>query len=114
TVAFANKSQRTCTVQGFPGVDLKDATHTWSLVRSSAATPTVTLAPGDVTSFRITFLPFEQGSGNQEFTPTSAVITPPNETTSVTLKWEAGSIVLQDGATHPGTFVNPVVPNVSS
>jgi hypothetical protein len=112
TVALVNKGQGTCTLKGFPGVDLKDATHTWSLERSSTDAAKVTLAPSDEALFTINLVPAE-GSG-PAFTPTTAVITPPNETHSVSLKWEAGSIVQQDGATHPGTFVNPVVPNFSS
>ncbi|WP_262370805.1 hypothetical protein [Streptomyces sp. WAC01526] len=34
--------------------------------------------------------------------------TPPNETTSLTLKWPWGALVDQAGATHPATFVDPI------
>jgi uncharacterized protein DUF4232 len=105
-VVMTNSSGTTCTVKGFPGVDLK-AADTWSLVRSSASTAPVTLKPGASASFVITYLPWEAGSG-AEFPAKSLVVTPPNETTSVTLTWPGDSILRQDGATHPGTYVGPV------
>ncbi|MFH8346674.1 DUF4232 domain-containing protein, partial [Streptomyces sp. NPDC018045] len=38
----------------------------------------------------------------------TVAVTPPNETTSLTLKWPWGPLVDQMGATHPATFVNPI------
>lgn len=106
-VVFKNKTSAACTIQGFPGVDLKSSSGSWSLTRSSATPKKVTLAAGSSTTFTITFLPWTQGSGT-EFKATSVVITPPNETTSTTLTWPGGSLLLQDGATHPGTYTGPV------
>lgn len=103
---MTNSSGSTCLVKGFPGVDLKVA-DTWSLVRSSKSTSTVTLKSGASASFVISYLPWQAGSG-VEFKAKSVVITPPNETTSVTLNWPGGSVLRQDGATHPGTYVGPV------
>ncbi|WP_033027826.1 hypothetical protein [Streptomyces rimosus] len=40
--------------------------------------------------------------------PATVAVTPPNETTALTLKWPWGPLVHQDGATHPATFVNPI------
>ncbi|WP_333771243.1 DUF4232 domain-containing protein [Streptomyces sp. IBSBF 2435] len=105
-VVMTNSSGTTCTVKGFPGVDLR-AADTWSLVRSSTSASTVTLKPGANASFVITYLPWEAGSG-VEFKAKSLVITPPNETTSATLNWPGGNVLRQDGATHPGTYVGPV------
>ncbi|WP_369265109.1 DUF4232 domain-containing protein [Streptomyces sp. R35] len=106
-VVLKNKTSAACTIQGFPGVDLKASSGSWSLTRSSATPKKVTLAAGSSTTFTITFLPWTQGSGT-EFKATSVVITPPNETTSTTLTWPGGSLLLQDGATHPGTYTGPV------
>ncbi|KPI30513.1 Protein of unknown function DUF4232 [Actinobacteria bacterium OK074] len=106
-VVLKNKTSATCTIQGFPGVDLKSSSGTWSLTRSSATPKTVTLAAGSSATFTITYLPWNKGSGT-EFKATSVVITPPNETTSATLAWPGGSVELQDGATHPGTYTGPV------
>jgi hypothetical protein len=36
------------------------------------------------------------------------VITPPDDFTQAELTWDQ-SVILQDGATHPGTFTMPVV-----
>jgi hypothetical protein len=106
-VILQNKGSATCTLQGFPGVDLKSAGGSWSLVRSSVTPKKATLAPGHSATFIISFLPWTKGSGT-EFKATSVVITPPNETTSVTLAWPGGSVLLQDGATHPGTYTGPI------
>ncbi|MFE2418857.1 DUF4232 domain-containing protein [Streptomyces hokutonensis] len=106
-VVLKNKTSAACTIQGFPGVDLKSSGGSWSLTRSSATPQKVTLAAGSSATFTITFLPWTQGSGT-EFKATSVVVTPPNETTSATLTWPGGSVLLQDGATHPGTYTGPV------
>ncbi|WP_405969178.1 DUF4232 domain-containing protein [Streptomyces sp. NBC_00988] len=106
-VVLKNKTSAACTVQGFPGVDLKSSGGSWSLTRSGATPKQVTLAAGGSTTFTISFLPWTQGSGT-EFKATSVVVTPPNETTSATLTWPGGSVLLQDGATHPGTYSGPV------
>ncbi|MEV7395279.1 DUF4232 domain-containing protein [Streptomyces sp. NPDC091215] len=106
-VVLKNKTSAACTIQGFPGVDLKSSGGSWSLTRSSATPKKVTLAAGSSATFTITYLPWNQGSGT-EFKATSVVVTPPNETTSTTLAWPGGSVLLQDGATHPGTYTGPV------
>ncbi|MFE2965399.1 DUF4232 domain-containing protein [Streptomyces sp. NPDC059340] len=106
-VVLKNKTSAACTIQGFPGVDLKSSGGSWSLTRSGASPKKVTLAAGSSTTFTITFLPWNQGSGT-EFKATSVVVTPPNETTSTTLAWPGGAVLLQDGATHPGTYTGPV------
>jgi hypothetical protein len=106
-VVLKNKTSAACTVQGFPGVDLKSSGGSWSLTRSGATPKKVTLAAGGSATFTISFLPWTEGSGT-EFKATSVVVTPPNETTSATLTWPGGSVLLQDGATHPGTYTGPV------
>ncbi|TKA11550.1 DUF4232 domain-containing protein [Actinacidiphila oryziradicis] len=108
-VALRNKSGHICTLKGFPGVDLKGsgATTTWSLARKPASTTSFTLANGDTTEFTITFLVTKKGEEGS-WTPTTAVVTPPNETTSVSLAWPWSPVLLQDGATHPGTYVGPI------
>ena len=47
------------------------------------------------------------GSGRQLDVKT-IVITPPNETHSTDVPWEFQPVLLQDGATHPATYVGPV------
>ncbi|MFE0648289.1 DUF4232 domain-containing protein [Streptomyces sp. NPDC059534] len=106
-VRLTNKSGAPCTLKGYPGVDLVGDT-TWSLPRQTSQTPRpVTLKPGATTTFTLTYQSYEEGSG-VELTPKRIVVTPPGETHSTTLTWDFSSVLLQDGATHPGTYVGPV------
>ncbi|MFJ9345279.1 DUF4232 domain-containing protein [Streptomyces sp. NPDC101237] len=106
-VALTNKSGRTCTLYGFPGVDLVDGGRQWSLRRTDATPRRVTLASGAAAHFTLTYLPSDAGDSTA-FTPTTVVITAPDQRTSYDLPWHGGPVVLQDGATHPGTYVGPV------
>ncbi|MET7797170.1 DUF4232 domain-containing protein [Streptomyces decoyicus] len=108
SIVLTNKGSSTCKIGGFPGVDLKSENgQSWSLRRSSAKHTSITLAPGDSTDFTINL-----GLANKDeahpWMPASVTVTPPNETTSLTLKWPWGPLVDQTGATHPATFVNPI------
>jgi hypothetical protein len=108
-----NTSGRTCTLYGFPGVDITNnlAPHSpWSLARSSKAPTKVTLKPGTHTTFTITLLPVRSGAAQaDQVQPGALLITPPNEKQHFTLKWPyGGALVNQSEATHPGTYVNPI------
>jgi hypothetical protein len=103
-IAVHNRSGHTCLAGGFPGVDLNGGSVTWSLARKSAHYSPIALHPGDTTDFKITFQPEPQGT----WTPKTVTVTPPNETTSATLAWPWGPVLLQDGATHPVTYVGPI------
>ncbi|MFF9062864.1 DUF4232 domain-containing protein [Streptomyces sp. NPDC014882] len=112
-VWFTNRSERTCTLSGFAGVDMVGAQKTdgtWSLVRSSRKPVKVTLEPGDTVDFGITLLPVAASTPQTEkFVPSKFLVTPPNETEHFTLKWPfGGQILKQDGATHPATYLDPV------
>ncbi|MGW3011978.1 DUF4232 domain-containing protein [Streptomyces sp. NPDC001219] len=107
SIVLTNKGSRNCVIGGFPGVDLKaeNGGGLWSLKRSSAKHGSIPLKPGDSTDFTINLgLSKDEGS----WKPASAVITPPNETTSLTLDWPWGALTDQRSATHPVTFVNPI------
>lgn len=108
SVVLTNKGRSTCKIGGFPGVDLKSINggERWSLARSSAKYGSITLAPGDSTDFTINLAMTDEDEGFYQ--PAYAEITPPNETKSITIEWPWGSLVDQRGATHPGTFVNPI------
>ncbi|MFC0600021.1 DUF4232 domain-containing protein [Streptomyces palmae] len=109
SIVLTNSSGRTCKIGGFPGVDLKSENggQVWSLQRSSAKYGSITLAPGDSTDFTISLALAAEGDENT-WMPAQVEITPPNETTSLTLDWPWGALVDQTGATHPATFVNPI------
>ncbi|MEF9886321.1 DUF4232 domain-containing protein [Streptomyces sp. P9-A4] len=107
-VALTNKGGATCLLNGYPGVDLV-GDDTWSLTRQTSQKPRqVTLAPGASTSFTITYLSYDPASGSVEFKPRKIVVTPPGETHSTTLTWDFSSVLRQDAATRPGTYVGPV------
>ena len=60
-VALTNKSGHTCTMYGFPGVDLVNSGQQWSLRRTDATPQRVTLANGAAAHFTLTYLVAEQG-----------------------------------------------------
>ncbi|MHB9860546.1 DUF4232 domain-containing protein [Streptomyces sp. YIM S03343] len=110
---FTNQSKRTCTLSGFAGVDMIGAQKTdgtWSLARSSKKPVKMVLKQGDTVDFSITLLPVAKSTPQkQKFVPAKFLVTPPNETKHFTLKWPfGGQILKQDGATHPGTYLNPI------
>ncbi|MEU1801195.1 DUF4232 domain-containing protein [Streptomyces sp. NPDC019937] len=109
SIVLTNKGSRTCKIGGFPGVDLRSENggQSWSLQRSSAKYGSITLAPGDSTDFTINLALAGEDEENA-WMPASVALTPPNETSALTLKWLWGPLVDQTGATHPATFVNPI------
>ncbi|NDZ79911.1 DUF4232 domain-containing protein [Streptomyces sp. SID10853] len=112
SIKLTNRGDSTCTLHGFPGVRLVSKTgEAWDLRRSSDTPSTMTLHPGESTaSISIMLLAIPADSKDTKpFVPSKVLITPPNETTHVTLDWPYGGAILdQSGATHPGTFVSPV------
>jgi hypothetical protein len=109
-VVLTNTSAHTCVLRGFPGVDLVNSGKQWSLIRDSQSPHTIPLVPGASTQVTVTFLPWS-ANGNvasNNFAPTTLVITLPNETKSYDLPWRWGHVLLQDAATHPGTYISPV------
>lgn len=95
---------------GFPGVDLVGAArgqqnYTWSLVRSSVKYSKVTLRTGGVAHFGLVYLPGT--SGNVNIAVRKIIITPPNAYTHTQVTWNQ-SVLLQDEATRPGTYITPV------
>ncbi|GLE54524.1 DUF4232 domain-containing protein [Mycobacterium montefiorense] len=117
-VILTNVSQQTCTLQGYPGVDLvgpDDPTlgPTYSLPRQSGDVQAVVLAPGASAASLVAFLP-KIGPGGWEpaWPPTTIVVTPPDSTTALQTPWIAdGLTVLRQGdGTHPGGRVGPLQP----
>lgn len=99
-------------LQGFPGVDLVGAArgqqgYTWSLERSSAKYSRVTLQPGGRAHFNLMYLPAASGD-SAGIAVAKIVLTPPNTFTHWEVTWNQ-TVLLQDGATHPVTYIGPVV-----
>ncbi|MFD6436862.1 DUF4232 domain-containing protein [Streptomyces venezuelae] len=91
TVQFKNGGGRDCAVNGYAGVDLKTATgDTLSVDRNGEkATPGV-LKDGESAAFNITF-PINN-SGGSGVRVSKILVTPPNETKTVTIAWPAGTL----------------------
>lgn len=111
-VDLTNKGSSACTMDGFAGVDLVGAAngqqnYTWPLERSSASHSTVTLQAGQTAHFDLLYLPKAAGDSS-DISVVKFVITPPNTYTQAEVTWSQ-AVQLQDGATHPGTYITPVV-----
>lgn len=120
-VDLTNHGSSACTMEGFPGVDLVGVAngqenYTWPLVRASLTNAReshqgiskVTLQPGGTAHFDLRYLSGAPGDHNNLITVVKMVITPPNDYTQGQMTWDQ-QVVLQDSATHPGTFILPVV-----
>jgi hypothetical protein len=119
---MTNHASATCTMKGFPGVDVigdtsGQSSYDWTLTHSSANGTKVTLRPGATAHFDVVYLSGDLASGGGSENVISVqrmVITTPgqpdqgDDTVQGSLDWFQ-SVVLQDGATHPGTYVTPVV-----
>ncbi|MFD4632558.1 DUF4232 domain-containing protein [Streptomyces sp. NPDC058284] len=89
-ITMVNRGSTTCSATGFPGVDIKDADHTSSPIERGHAQPRVTtLKPGDAAVFNLAY--DIDTTGDSMTSPTNILVTPPNETHTVSLKWPAGA-----------------------
>jgi hypothetical protein len=107
-IKLTNTGSHTCTMHGFPGVDLVAGGSHWSLERKQTTSQTVTVSSGGSAYFGIDYMPYQSGSG-QKFSATTMVVTPPNDTHQLTIPWGEQPLLDQSGATHPATYVEPVV-----
>ncbi|WP_346776621.1 DUF4232 domain-containing protein [Streptomyces sp. HNM0574] len=82
-VSLKNTGSVTCTLQGFPGVDLKSKEGTASAERSTLDARRINVRPGEETRFTLHYPP--NHTGGSGLTYTSLTITPPDETRSHTL-----------------------------
>ncbi|MGW4380620.1 DUF4232 domain-containing protein [Kitasatospora sp. NPDC004531] len=105
-IELTNRSKSTCTMKGYPGLDLVGPKGTWSLARFQAAQPElVTLQPGGTAYVVVDYLP---GDSDGEFKVDRIVLTPPDDTSQLTVQWTGANPADQSGATHPVTYVRPV------
>ncbi|NEB75549.1 DUF4232 domain-containing protein [Streptomyces sp. SID14478] len=103
-ITMINRGSTTCSATGFAGVDIKDEDHTSSPIERGPAQPRVTtLKPGDAAVFDLAY-PIDH-TGKSLASPTDIIVTPPNETHSVTLDWPAGAGAIK-GA-YPDVQVYP-------
>ncbi|OAR22184.1 hypothetical protein A8W25_29475 [Streptomyces sp. ERV7] len=89
-ITMVNRGSTTCSATGFAGVDIKDADHTSNPIERGHAQPRITtLKPGEAAVFNLAY--DIEGTGHSLASPTDILVTPPNETHTVSLKWPAGA-----------------------
>jgi hypothetical protein len=99
-VTFTNGGGRDCSIAGFAGVDLKTNAGTVSAERSGEPAPATVLKDGESVSFSVSYPANDTGGSGVRVT--GLVVTPPNETKSVTLDWPgAASLPVTDGSGTP-------------
>ncbi|MCV7196089.1 DUF4232 domain-containing protein [Mycobacterium angelicum] len=113
TLILTNVSTQTCTLQGYPDVDLLGPDDpmfgpTYRLPQQAGDPQPLTLAPHDTASAILTFLPGPPTG----WIPTTIAVTAPHSSPKNKLQtpWiPAGTSVLrQDAGTHPGTYIGPL------
>lgn len=91
TVVFKNGGGRDCTINGYAGVDLKTASgDTLSVNRNGEKANLSVIKDGESAAFNITFP--ANNSGGSGVRIAKILVTPPNETKTVTISWPAGSL----------------------
>ncbi|MGQ4386176.1 DUF4232 domain-containing protein [Streptomyces sp. SAS_270] len=93
-LVLTNRSQRTCTVHGYPGAAFVDASGKQlgpDPERSPETPTTLTLAPGRSASAGLTFSN-PQISGARTATPAALLVTPPDERDSLRVPWTQGEV----------------------
>ncbi|MEU0335998.1 DUF4232 domain-containing protein [Streptomyces sp. NPDC006193] len=99
-VEFTNTGGRDCTLSGYAGVDLTTNAGTLSAKRTGQPAEPTLLKKGKSVAFTITY-PVND-SGGSGIRITGLVVTPPDETTSVSLKWPgAATLPVTDGSGSP-------------
>ncbi|MET7345467.1 DUF4232 domain-containing protein [Streptomyces sp. NPDC087866] len=105
-VEMKNTSGQDCVIAGFAGVDLKTDSGTLSAERKGAPGDPYVLKNGKTIAFSIGYPLNETGGTGVRIT--GLVVTPPNETKSVTLAWPGKpSLPVTDGSGAPVT-VGPI------
>lgn len=106
SLVWTNNSSHPCTMRGFAGVDVDGPDQgsaggaTYSLPRTADTPTTVTLAPGATAHTTIRYIdPTGSRPDSQPgslWTPTHLEVTPPDETTHLSVPWTPGTAVYQD------------------
>ncbi|MFJ8006565.1 DUF4232 domain-containing protein [Streptomyces fagopyri] len=106
TVRLKNGGGRDCAISGYAGVDLKTGAGSLSAKRTGQQATSVILRSGRSVAFGINY-PVNR-SGGSGVRVTGLLVTPPDETKTVTLGWPgAATLPVTDGAGSP-VKVGPV------
>ncbi|MYW97162.1 DUF4232 domain-containing protein [Amycolatopsis rubida] len=120
-LTFKNTSSHTCDLHGTPGVDLHGPDHPVygpvdSLLRRETGPAHNVLAPGRTATAKITVLPSDPNppAESPAWTAESLATIPPGQTKALKAAWPSNiAITRQDGATHPGTWVDGITADPS-
>ncbi|MYR60195.1 DUF4232 domain-containing protein [Streptomyces sp. SID625] len=109
-VNLKNTGSATCSMHGFPGVQLLGADGLGDkgpdAARTDTTAPTVTIAPGEETRFLLHYIPDTSGSGK---TYTKLAVTPPNETVFDVMNLDGLDITVPATTGNaPDVYVDPV------
>ncbi|WP_393063620.1 DUF4232 domain-containing protein [Streptomyces sp. LN549] len=105
-VGLTNGSGADCVISGFAGVDLKTNAGTISATRKGEPGDPYILKNGKEVDFYVSYPLNESGGSGVRIT--GLVVTPPNETKSVTLDWPGNSsLPVTDGSGSP-VLVGPI------
>ncbi|RRQ79155.1 DUF4232 domain-containing protein [Streptomyces griseofuscus] len=109
-VNLKNTGSTTCSMHGFPGVQLLGADGLGDkgpdAARTDTTAPTVTIAPGEETRFLLHYIPDTSGSGK---TYTRLAVTPPNETVFDVMNLDGLNITVPATTGNaPDVYVDPV------
>lgn len=106
-VALKNGGGSDCVISGFAGVDLKTNAGTISATRKGKADAPYTLKNGKEIDFYVSY-PLNK-TGGSGVSITGLVVTPPNQTKSVTLDWPGeSSLPAGDSGNGDQVLVGPV------
>ncbi|MGV9294564.1 DUF4232 domain-containing protein [Amycolatopsis sp. NPDC003676] len=120
-LTFKNTSSHACDLHGTPGVDLHGPEHPVygpvdSLLRRENGPAHNVLAPGRTATAKITVLPSDPNppAESPAWTAQSLTTIPPGQTKALKAAWPSDvAITRQDGATHPGTWVDGITADAS-
>ncbi|MEV7129143.1 DUF4232 domain-containing protein [Streptomyces sp. NPDC093260] len=109
-VNLKNTGSTTCSMHGFPGVQLLGPDGLGDegpdAARTDTTAPAVTIAPGEETRFLLHYIPDTSGSGK---TYTRLAVTPPNETVFDVMNLDGLKITVPATAGNaPDVYVDPV------
>ena len=113
-LVLTNTGPVSCSLKGTPAVTLfgpNDPTFgaQYMVPASSQAPALVTLTPGSAAHVSMQYL-VPEDLGKSAWIPTRISVTAPGSSHPLTAKWSGRAVLRQDGATHPGTWVGPVLP----
>jgi hypothetical protein len=112
---LTNTSSAPCVLDGYPGVNLVGTVsgqkgYQWPLERGTTVAPSkVTVAPGSAAHFTVVYLAWGNGTAGREITVNDILVTPPDDYSHTSVAWSQ-SLLLQDAATHPGTWIEAIQP----